>query len=322
MFDKGLGLGSDERSWGWDGYNAWKSHAAKNEEYGDRYWKTGDVIGVLLDLDQRKISYFKNGKDLGVAFNDVPKDAFIYPAISLKRYQKVTYNFGATPFKFPNKQAFPLHLLLNDKQKAALEKLFEHYQKVGQSLSESQDDRGDICKADGVFQFATDAGAKDDTDPLLLIIAWKLNGERPWEFSRDEWVRGFSLYGLHDIAGIKATAQKWKSETFKDDENFKPFYNFTFDYLREDRKILSMEEVKTLWMMLDMQSRWKLWKEWLDFLIERKKREYLSRDEWCVILTFATEHKNDVDNYDPDGPWPVLVDEFVSHLKGELEDDE
>lgn len=63
-------------------------------------------------------------------------------------------------------------MALNDKQRAALQKLFEHYQKVGSDLSESQDDRGDICKADGVFQFAQDVGAKDDSDPLLLIIAW------------------------------------------------------------------------------------------------------------------------------------------------------
>jgi hypothetical protein len=107
-----------------------------------------------------------------VAFSEIPRDVFLYPAVSLKRYQKVTYNFGKTPFKYPNKEAFPLHMALNDKQKSALLKLFEHYQKVGSDLSESQDDRGDVCKADGVFQFATDAGATDDTDPLLLVIAW------------------------------------------------------------------------------------------------------------------------------------------------------
>lgn len=92
--------------------------------------------------------------------------------MALPSYQKVTYNFGKTPFKHPLKEAFPLHLALNAKQKAALEKLFEHYQKVGMDLSESQEDRGDLCKADGVFQFANDAGATDDSDPLLLIIAW------------------------------------------------------------------------------------------------------------------------------------------------------
>lgn len=176
----GQGLGRDSVSWGWDGYNCQKTNAGKTESFGSDSWRVGDVIGVLVDLDSRKISYYKNGNSLGVAFTDVPKEHFLYPACSLKRYQKVTYNFGKTPFAYPLKDAFPLHMALNEKQKAAVEKLFDHYQAKGMQLSESQEDRGDICKSDGVFLFATDAGAKDDLDPLLLIIAWSKwgRGER------------------------------------------------------------------------------------------------------------------------------------------------
>jgi hypothetical protein len=53
----------------------------------------------------------------------------------------------------------------------------------------------------------------------------------------------------------------------------------------------------------------------------KKKREYLSRDEFFVVLTFAQEHPDGVDNYDPDGPWPVLIDDFVAFLKGEDNDE-
>jgi hypothetical protein len=102
-----------------------------------------------------------------------------------------------------------------------------------------------------------------------------------------------------------------------DEDNFKPFYNWCFDYLREERKILTIEEVQTLWLMLGMPPRWKLWPQWLEFLIEKKKRKHLTRDEWCVILVFSQEYKNSVDNYDPDGPWSSLIDDFVGFLKGE-----
>jgi len=166
-----------------------------------------------------------------------------------------------------------------------------------------------------VFAFANDAGAKDDSDPLLLIIAWKLGGEKPWEFTRDEWVRGFSLYGLHDISGIKTAAAAWKQQVLTDEETFKPFYNWCFDYLREDRKILSIEEVQTLWTMLGLPARWKLWSQWQDFLVNKKKRKHLSRDEWCVLLVFSIEFKTSVETYDPDGPWSSLLDDFVSFIK-------
>lgn len=134
-------------------------------------------------------------------------------------------------------------------------------------------------------------------------------------------MRGFSLNGLHDIASIKKKAAQWKKDVLSDDEVFKSFYAWTFDYLREDRKILSMEEAKTIWMMLDMRKRWKLWDRWMEFLVDTKKRQYISRDEWCVVLTFAEEHPSGVDAYDPEGPWPVLLDDFVLFVKGEQRDD-
>lgn len=104
------------------------------------------------------------------------------------------------------------------------------------------------------------------------------------------------------------------------EESFKPFYAWCFDYLREDRRVLSAEEVKTLWNMLGMAGRWKLWGKWLEYLFTKKKREYMSRDEWCVTLTFAQEHKNSIDNYDADGAWPVLIDDFVRFINGEEDD--
>lgn len=146
----------------------------------------------------------------------------------------------------------------------------------------------------------------------------EIGGEKPWEFSREEWVNGFSLYGLYDISGIKEAAANWKKEVCTGDmEAFQPFYNWCFDYLREDRKILAIEEVQTLWTMLNMASRWKMWAQWLEFLVEKKKRKHLTRDEWCVILIFSKEYPTSVENYDPDGPWSSLIDDFVGFLNGE-----
>jgi hypothetical protein len=47
--------------------------------------RNGDVIGVLLDLEARMLTYFKNGQILGTAFGQIPlrsTDIKYYPAIS------------------------------------------------------------------------------------------------------------------------------------------------------------------------------------------------------------------------------------------------
>jgi ATP-dependent RNA helicase DDX1 len=45
-----------------------------------------DVIGCALDLDNRVISFFKNGVDLGKAFDINPefKNKALFPAVALK----------------------------------------------------------------------------------------------------------------------------------------------------------------------------------------------------------------------------------------------
>jgi len=81
------GLGADENSWSYDGSRRQKCHNETKkaaETYGDT-WNTNDVIGVLVDTESRRISYSRNGKDLGVAFQNVRVDVPLYPALSVYR---------------------------------------------------------------------------------------------------------------------------------------------------------------------------------------------------------------------------------------------
>lgn len=76
--------------------------------------------------------------------------------------------------------------------------------------------------------------------------------------------------------------------------------------------------MQTLWNMLGMAQRWKkFWPQWMDFLLNKKKRAHLTRDEWCVILVFSHDYPDSLDGYDPDGAWSALIDDFVSFIKGE-----
>jgi hypothetical protein len=64
-------------------------------------FKEGDVISVMIDMDQGTISYMKNLDFLGVAFDNVDTDKLWYPAISLARDQGCQVLFGGEfdPFK-------------------------------------------------------------------------------------------------------------------------------------------------------------------------------------------------------------------------------
>lgn len=74
--------------------------------YGTTY-TTGDVISVLLDLDNGTIEFWKNGVSQGVAFTNVKSLGDVYPAVtsgSSSAGGTFTANFGANPFiyRIPN----------------------------------------------------------------------------------------------------------------------------------------------------------------------------------------------------------------------------
>ena len=82
-FTADSGVGDDETSYAYDGLRVRKWNKGY-ESYGES-WCAGDVIGTLIDFDKREISFWRNEKFLGVAFQKIkvgPNMAY-FPAISL-----------------------------------------------------------------------------------------------------------------------------------------------------------------------------------------------------------------------------------------------
>ena len=52
------GVGDDETSYAYDGFRI-KKWNLDSINYGQQ-WAEGDIIGTLLDLDQKEISFFRN----------------------------------------------------------------------------------------------------------------------------------------------------------------------------------------------------------------------------------------------------------------------
>ena len=91
-------LGTDKASYGFGGTGK-KSYASSFESYGSAF-ALNDVIGVGLDLDNRTLSFYKNGQDLGVAYTLAPElaDVPLFPAVVLKNAEMIfDFNPASTP---------------------------------------------------------------------------------------------------------------------------------------------------------------------------------------------------------------------------------
>lgn len=101
----GDALGTESGSFGYGGTGK-ISNSNDFSDYGEKFG-SGDVIGCYLQLNgNRSISFSKNGKNLGVAFQLGREPTSFYPAVYLKEC-KVSVNFGDKPFRFNPPKEFP-----------------------------------------------------------------------------------------------------------------------------------------------------------------------------------------------------------------------
>jgi len=225
-------------SWTYDGskQNKFRNNGS-GTFYGD-YWSNGDVITCAIDIDVKAIQFWKNGKDMGVAFNDVNiAGGRLTPIVGIAKRSKCQFNFGKEPFAFPQDGYNILHSFLTEKELETLGKLFIKYKDIGNQVmleekkeenkgrkaKEEEEEKGDEIEIEakesihgaGLLEFQKDIGVTDDDDPTMMIIAWKLKTETVWEISHDEFMNGFTIYGCGSIDKIKAKGKEWLDDTRK-----------------------------------------------------------------------------------------------------------
>lgn len=95
-------IGSTSTSWAYYCETGRVYNNSVNKGYGSQI-RNNDVLGVLLDLNNKTLSFSKNGIILGIAFEGLP-NTYLFPTIghgSSMDSTTLTVNFGSTPFKYP-----------------------------------------------------------------------------------------------------------------------------------------------------------------------------------------------------------------------------
>jgi len=170
----------------------------------------------------------------------------------------------------------------------------------------------DTINSEGIQELCADLSVSA-LDPVTLVISYHCRAEQMGVFTREEFVGGMQRLGCDDISKLEAKLEELRA-MLADRSTCKEIYAFTFQFaLDQGQRCLPVEMCIEFWKLL-LRGHFALLDTWLSF-VERKVKNAISKDTWMMLYDLATQVKPDLSDYDMNGAWPVMLDEFVEEVK-------
>ncbi|XP_030752512.1 DCN1-like protein 4 isoform X1 [Sitophilus oryzae] len=173
-------------------------------------------------------------------------------------------------------------------------------------------DDPDSLGPEGMEKFCEDIGVEPE-NVVMLVLAYKMQARQMGFFTKEEWLKGLSEMQCDSIQKLQYRLDYLRC-LLSDQNTFKAIYRYAYDFARDkDQRSMDMETAKAMLQLL-LGKHWPLYTQFSQFL-DQSKYKVINKDQWCNILEFSRTIYNDLSNYDVDGAWPVMLDEFVEWLK-------
>lgn len=183
----------------------------------------------------------------------------------------------------------------------------------------SKEDK-DLIELDGSVQLFTALDISLE-DPETLLVSYFLKSPRMGEFHRESFVEGalnLSATSLDQLKlAIKEKVQVWRSDASLQ----KAIYIYTYPLACDKGKKTLSTSIAIEFFQILLKDTFPLLDDWIAFLkVSPIIEKSLPKDTWNELWDFSVFVKSDPNcsNYDFEGAWPTLIDEFVSYYRERL----
>ena len=151
-------------------------------------------------------------------------------------------------------------------------------------------------------------------DPVMLVLAFTLDAETMGFFSKAEWMKGMENLQCNNTNQLKGKLSYLRS-FLKNQELFRKMYLYAFDFAKEGKTSLDIDRASAMLEVL-LGERWTVFPSFKKFLAQSSMTS-MTRDQWNCTLEFSQMINEDMSNYDEDGAWALMLDDFVEWFREE-----
>mmetsp|Transcript_42565 Transcript_42565/g.117427 ORF Transcript_42565/g.117427 Transcript_42565/m.117427 type:complete len:251 (-) Transcript_42565:234-986(-) len=170
----------------------------------------------------------------------------------------------------------------------------------------------DGINSEGIQELCADLGISP-LDPVTLVIAQSCRAVQMGVFTREEFISGMQRLGCDEAVKLRAKLPELQA-VLQDRQRCKDVYAFTFQFaLDQGQRCLPPEMCVEFWKLL-LAGHFQLLEKWINF-VEQRVTNSISKDVWMMVYDLATQVKPDLSDYDMNGAWPVLIDDFVESVR-------
>lgn len=182
------------------------------------------------------------------------------------------------------------------------------------SMFSQYSSNGETIDSEGIGKLVGALKVDPLTDLSVLVFLWKCGITEAGTIKKEEFLRGMNRVPASSLETLmKKLAEMRGFARSPARGDYMLFFRFVFDISREPGyRVLEVAAVSQLLsLLLGDQFIWV--GPFLSFL-QTKNVKALNQDQWTSFLEFCLENPDSVERYNADGPWPLLIDEFVSTL--------
>ncbi|KAF8497222.1 DUF298-domain-containing protein [Russula emetica] len=201
------------------------------------------------------------------------------------------------------------------------------------------EDTPDVIGAEGFERLCKEAQVPLD-GALPLLLSWQFSSHEIAKISKQEWMEGTAALRVSSLASFAvvlkdlndlivlgrpavaisrvrsqrgATYDTTRYDSYAADtrKTFSSFYSFCFALAKpESSRNIDMETACAFWSVL-LAPQFPLITHVIEFINTTGIYKGVNKDLWNMMLEFCRDTRLDLSNFEVDGAWPTVIDDFV-----------